>query len=494
MEFTSQITNIHLQKSGCLVVTVNKNNTSIAVKALDKASKGALKKILAQEDLREEVASTLFVSQLPGIAAERLLLVRVGDKTNSQDYVDIVTAAMKHLMRTKAKDAVSYMEECVVEGRDLFWKSLQTAYACFTAGYQFDAYLTHKKPFTLKTLMLHGDNAEDVETIEGALDFAQAVTKGMQLLKDLGNTPSNDCTPADLANTAKKIAAQYTQVKTTVFDHTQLKKMKMGALLGVGQGSAHTPKLITLEYQGGKAKDKPFVFVGKGITFDSGGISIKPSSNMEEMKYDMCGAATVLGIITACCEYELPINVVGVIPTAENMPSSTAYKPGDILTSYSGKTIEVLNTDAEGRLILCDALSYCEKFNPHVVINMATLTGAVIVALGHEASGILGNDQPLIDDLLRASRESHDLAWQLPLWPIYKEYLKSDCADIANCSNYRAAGTITAGIFLSLFTEKYRWAHIDIAGTAWTSRKGKMATGRPLPLLMEYLLAQCENA
>lgn len=492
MDYSSKATTIEKEKSGCLIVSVGKGNTSAAVKQLDKASKGGLKKIIAKGDLKTDAGSTLLLSHLPGIAADRVLLVRAGDKTDSQGYINIVTAAMKAVNATKAKNATSYLEEITVPKRDLFWKSLQSAYACFTANYKFESYLSKKKPNALKKLTIHGDNKTDVKTIAGAVDFASAVTQGMSLTKDLGNMPSNDCTPAYLAKTAKQLATKYKKVKTTVLDHVQLKKMKMGSLLAVGQGSANKAKLITMEYKGGNAKDKPFVFVGKGVTFDSGGISIKPSSGMEEMKYDMCGAATVIGLIKACCEYELPINVVCVVPTVENMPSSTAYKPGDILTSYSGKTIEVLNTDAEGRLILCDALSYCKKFNPEVVINMATLTGAVIIALGHEASGVMGNDQALIDDLIGASNESQDLAWQLPLWDSYKHYLKSDCADVANCGNYRAAGTITAGIFLSYFTEDYRWAHIDIAGTAWTTKQGKMASGRPLPMLMEYLLAKCE--
>lgn len=494
MEFLSKNTQIEKQKTGCLIVTIGKKlSLSKAASALDKAGKGALKKILQQGDLKVDAGSTLLLSHYPNIQADRVLLVRAGDELDSSGYVNMVTSAFNVLTNTEAKNATSYLEEAIVTDRDLFWKSLQTAYACFTASYRFNDYRAKKQKIALVKLTTHGANKQDVETIAGALDFASAVTKGMHLVKDLGNMPSNDCTPAYLAKTAKSLATKYAKVKTTVLDYPQLKKMKMGGIVGVGQGSDNTPKLISIEYKGGNAKDKPFVFVGKGVTFDSGGISIKPGSGMEEMKYDMCGAATVIGLIKACCEYELPINIVSVVPTVENMPSAKAYKPGDILTSYSGKTIEVINTDAEGRLILCDALSYCEKFKPEVVINMATLTGAAIVALGHEATALMGNDQALVDDLLDASRESHDPAWQLPLWDSYKHYLKSDCADVANCGNYRAAGTITAGIFLSYFTEQYRWAHLDIAGSAWATKSGKMASARPLPLLMEYLLSRCED-
>jgi leucyl aminopeptidase len=272
-----------------------------------------------------------------------------------------------------------------------------------------------------------------------------------------------------------------------VIDKTQMEKLGMGALLSVAKGSREAPKLIVAEYKGGKAKEKPVVLVGKGITFDSGGISIKPSASMDEMKYDMCGAASVLGTLTACAELKLPINLVGIIPTCENMPDGAANKPGDIVTSLSGQTIEVLNTDAEGRLILCDALTYSERFDPDSVIDIATLTGACVIALGSHASGVLGNHHPLVHEIINAGKASGDRAWELPMWDEYNEQLKTDFADMANVGG-REAGTITAACFLSRFTKKYHWAHMDIAGTAWNSGKNKGATGRPVPLLTQFLI------
>ncbi|MEE8118541.1 MAG: leucyl aminopeptidase, partial [Gammaproteobacteria bacterium] len=290
-----------------------------------------------------------------------------------------------------------------------------------------------------------------------------------------------------LAKEARKLASKNEKLKVSVLDETQMQKLGMGALLSVSRGSRQPAKLIVFEYRNGPAKQRPFAFVGKGLTFDSGGISIKPSAAMDEMKFDMCGGASVFGLIKAVAELDLPLNVVGIVPSSENMPDGDANKPGDILTSMSGQTIEVLNTDAEGRLILCDALTYCERFKPETVIDIATLTGACVIALGSHASGLLGNDENLIKDILKAGQKSHDRAWQLPLWKEYDKALKSPFADMANVGG-REAGTITAASFLSRYTNNLRWAHLDVAGTAWTSGSHKGATGRPVPSLVQFLL------
>jgi len=314
----------------------------------------------------------------------------------------------------------------------------------------------------------------------------------MSLTKDLGNLASNICTPTYLAKQAKDLAKAH-KLKATVLDEKDMEKLGMGSLLAVARGSEQPAKLIVLEYQGLAKKDNPVVLVGKGVTFDTGGISLKPAAEMDEMKFDMSGAASVLGTMLATAELKLPINLIGIIPATENMPSGKATKPGDVVTSMSGQTIEILNTDAEGRLILCDALTYAERYNPKLVIDIATLTGACVIALGNFTTGLLSNDEQLAQELLAAGEQAADKAWQLPLGDDYQELLKSNFADIANIGG-RAAGTITAACFLSRFTKKYRWAHLDIAGTAWKSGKDKGSTGRPVPLLMQFLINQAKTA
>jgi leucyl aminopeptidase len=325
---------------------------------------------------------------------------------------------------------------------------------------------------------------------EAAAARGGAIAAGMKLAKDLGNLPGNVCTPAYLAEEAKALARE-NGLGISVLEQAEIEQLGMGSFLSVAKGSDEPPRFIVLEYQGGGKKAKPVVLVGKGITFDSGGISIKPAAEMDEMKYDMCGAASVLGTLRAVAELQLPINVTGLIPTCENMPSGRANKPGDVVTSLSGQTIEVLNTDAEGRLILCDALTYAERLNPACVVDIATLTGACVIALGHVATGLLANDDGLARELLHAGDEAYDRCWQLPLWDDYAEQLKSNFADMANIGG-RPAGTITAAAFLGKFTKKYEWAHLDIAGTAWKSGKDKGATGRPVPLLVHFLAKRAE--
>jgi leucyl aminopeptidase len=310
----------------------------------------------------------------------------------------------------------------------------------------------------------------------------------MTLTKNLSNLPGNICTPTYLADQARKLGHKSSKLKVQILDEKQMEKLGMGALLSVSRGSRQPAKLIIMEYRGAKENSKPVVLVGKGLTFDAGGISIKPAAAMDEMKYDMCGGASVFGALQACLELDLPLNVVGVVPSSENLPDGDANKPGDIVTSMSGQTIEVLNTDAEGRLILCDALTYSERFEPDTVIDIATLTGACIVALGDQAAGLMANDQKLAQEVLDAGEHTRDRAWQLPLWEDYQEQLDSNFADMANIGNGKGAGTITAACFLSRYTKKFKWAHLDIAGVAWLSGKTKGATGRPVPLLTQFLL------
>lgn len=488
MQLQAKTTALEKQVTGCLIVAVHKDQElSSSLGQIDKATSGAIKTILDRGDLDQACGSTLLLSHLPKIEAERVLLVRCENHASGFDYINAVTAAFTAIAKTPTTDVICCLEEIDVKDHDLVWKATQTSLYAQTETYRFLEFKSDKKPLALKKVLLHGADRAALTDLNKGIERGSAIADGILYAKNLGQLPPNICNPSYLATQAKELAKTYTGLKVTVLDEKQLAKLHAGGLLGVGQGSATPPRLITLEYHGADKKDKPIVFVGKGITFDSGGISIKPAQNMEEMKYDMMGAASVLGLIKFCCEYKIPLNVVGVIATAENMPSGSAYRPGDILTTMSGKTIEITNTDAEGRVILCDALTYCERFNPDVVIDMATLTGAVIVALGHEATGIMGNNQALIDDLLTASQDACDRAWQLPLWDVYRDYMSSDCADIKNAGG-REAGTITGAIFLSHFAEKYPWAHLDIAGTAWKTKGGKMATGRPIPLLVQYLL------
>jgi leucyl aminopeptidase len=361
---------------------------------------------------------------------------------------------------------------------------------CEEACYRFDQFKQQKAgSANLRKVVFGLSDHSDIKSAGKALAIGRAIANGMSLTKTLGNLPGNICTPTYLAGQAKALSRRYPGIKTTVLETAQMKKLGMGSLLSVAKGSTEPPKFVVMQYLRGDKTKKPLVLVGKGITFDSGGISIKLALAMDEMKFDMCGAASVIGTLAACAELQLPVNLIGILACAENMPSGDANKPGDIVTSMSGQTIEVLNTDAEGRLVLCDALTYAERYKPAAVIDIATLTGACIIALGRVPSGVMGNDPQLIEDLKQAGIRSTDRVWELPLWDEYKSQLQSNFADLANVGN-REAGSIIGGIFLANFTGKYPWAHLDIAGTAWKSGGEKGATGRPVPLLMEYILSK----
>lgn len=365
------------------------------------------------------------------------------------------------------------------------WLGQQFANAVEKANYIYNATKPSEKSKTNLSKLSFVTDKSDVRALNEGLKIGQGLGQGINLARELGNLPGNHCTPTDLAEKALAMAKQYPKLKVKVLNQKAMERLKMGSLLSVARGSAEEPKLIIFEYTG-SAEKSPHVLVGKGITFDTGGISLKPGPAMDEMKFDMCGAASVFGCMQALCELGVNKHVVGIVAAAENMPSSTATKPGDVVTSMSGQTIEILNTDAEGRLVLCDALTYVERYSPKSVIDIATLTGACIIALGNHTNGLMSNNQALADTILEAAKSSGDLTWQLPLFDEYQGSLKSNFADIANIGG-REAGTITAACFLSRFTKKYAWAHLDIAGTAWKSGGHKGATGRPVELLFEYL-------
>ena len=371
--------------------------------------------------------------------------------------------------------------------RDRQWKTRQIVEVFNDAVYQFTACKSNKETDSKVEKITITAPETELGSAQTGLIQGKAIAEGINLTKLLADLPGNICTPAYLAEQALELGKKYPSLDISILEESDMEKLGMGALLSVSRGSRQPAKLITLDYRGGEKNGKPIVLIGKGLTFDAGGISLKQAPGMDEMKYDMCGGATVLGTLLAAAQMQLPLNIIGLIPSSENMPDGDANKPGDILTSMSGKTIEVLNTDAEGRLLLCDTLTYAERYNPDVVIDMATLTGACLVALGRVPSGLLGNNDALCNDLLAASETANDSLWRLPLWEEYQEQLKSNFADLANVGG-KDAGTITAACFLSQFAENFHWAHLDIAGTAWRTGQTKGATGRPVPLLSQYLI------
>ena len=489
MEFSIKQGNPEKLKSNCIVVGVFADGKlSTAAQMLDKVSKRTISSLVTSNDISGKSGSTLLLHKLTGIAAERILLVGLGKSSelSTQTALKILHATFTALNKTPIKNAALYLLDNAI-GEDSAWLIKQTVFIASEKYFRTDD--MKSKPAKAATLKQITFVTLDKPTtaLRTTLKQAAATASGMALTKTLGDLPGNICTPTYLAAQALALGKKYTSIKTTVLEEKGMQKLGMGSFLSVTRGSEQPAKLITMQYSGADKNQKPIVLVGKGVTFDSGGISLKPGAAMDEMKYDMCGAASVFGTLQAIAEMRLKINVVGVIPTCENMPSDRATKPGDIVTSMSGQTIEVLNTDAEGRLILCDALTYSAKFKPDTVIDIATLTGACVIALGHIASGVFSNEDSLAQELLTAGEQSHDRAWQLPLWEEYQPLLDSNFADMQNIGG-RAGGTITAACFLSRFTKDYRWAHLDIAGTAWNSGKKKGATGRPVPLLTQYLI------
>ncbi|MET3134237.1 leucyl aminopeptidase [Oxalobacteraceae bacterium GrIS 1.11] len=477
-------------KTGCVAVAVFDNKKlSQAAKALDSA--GDITAALKSGDISGKPGTTLLLRAVGGVGAERVLLVGMGsdEAVSEKNFVTGVQATLKAFATLGATDAIMALPMTEVKERDVNWAIRCVVQAAHETEYRPDSLKSKKDPAPAgvrKLVLALPANA----ATKTALAQGIAIANGIDLAKNLGDLPANFCTPTHLANTAKKLAKDYA-FELEVLDRKQLEALKMGSFLAVTAGSEQAPKFIVLKHMGGKAKDAPVVLVGKGITFDSGGISLKAGPGMDEMKYDMCGAASVLGTFRALGEMNLKLNVIGIVATCENMPSGRATKPGDVVTSMNGLTIEVLNTDAEGRMVLCDALTYAERFNPAAVVDIATLTGACVVALGHHNSGLFTRADAAHDELaaqlLAAGKSASDTAWRMPVQEAYNEQLKSNFADLANIGT-PGGGAVTAAAFLENFTRKYTWAHLDVAGTAWKSSGPKGATGRPVPLLSNFLI------
>lgn len=495
MEFGIKVGTPEKQRGACVVVGIfESRKLADSAKILDKITQGYIKNILASGDMDGKVNTSLLLHHVPGTQFKRVLLVGLGKEQEFKEktFLAAINTVLNALQRTAVTDATLFLSDFPSKERANEWKVSQIVIAATASHYRFDQ--LKSKPdngqSSLRKMVLCVNDRTELAACEEAMQQGLAIAHGMSLAKDLGNLAPNICTPTYLAKQAKDLAKTH-KLKVSVLEEKDMEKLGMGSLLAVAQGSEQPAKLIVLEYHGSGKKDNPVVLVGKGVTFDTGGISLKPGADMDEMKFDMSGAASVLGTLHAIAEMRLPINVVGIIPATENMPSGRAAKPGDVVTSMSGQTIEILNTDAEGRLILCDALTYAERYNPKAVIDIATLTGACVIALGNFTTGLMSNDDELAGALLSAGEQTGDRAWQLPLWDEYQDLLRSNFADIANIGG-RAAGTITAACFLSRFTKKYRWAHLDIAGTAWKSGKEKGSTGRPVPLLTQFLISQAK--
>ncbi|MBI5862481.1 MAG: leucyl aminopeptidase [Rhodocyclales bacterium] len=497
MEFSIKSGSPEKQRSACIVVGVYETGKlSTAAEALNQSTNQLLTEILRRGDMNGKTGATLLLQNPVDAKADRILLVGLGKEKEfgDKEYRAAISAAIKKLNNIGGADGSIYLTELQVKKRDVTWKIRQAVIASQEVLYRFDRLKSKPEETrrTLRKLTFQVANRTELAAAEAALAEGLAIASGMKLAKDLGNLPGNICTPTHLASEAQQLGKSH-GLSVEILDRSDMEKLGMNTLLSVARGSHEPPKFIIMRHNGGAKGAKPIVLIGKGITFDSGGISLKPGPEMDEMKYDMSGAASVLGTLKAAAAMKLPINVIGVIPASENMPGGAATKPGDVITSMSGQTVEILNTDAEGRLVLCDALTYVERFNPECVIDIATLTGACVIALGHIASGLLANNDSLADELLDAGRAACDRAWQLPLWDDYQEQLKSNFADMANIGG-RAAGTITAACFLARFAKKYTWAHLDIAGTAWRSGKEKGSTGRPVPLLTHFLLERASRA
>lgn len=442
------------------------------------------------------LGSTLLIHNANGLQTERILLVGLGKERSfsEKEFIASLKTTFKTLRGLGAKNTTVRLTEIAVKNRSSAWRIRHAVLAAQDANYTFDQFKTQKEtaPQRLKRITFTVTHKDERANAETALAEGIALAESVALARDLGNLPANICTPSYIA---EKVVALGTLLgfETSVLDRKEMADLGMNSLLSVSNGSQQPPKFIVAHYRGTEANTPPLIFIGKGITFDSGGISLKPGEGMDEMKFDMCGAASVIGALVFCARMRLPINLGVIVPATENMPGGTATRPGDIVRSMSGQTIEILNTDAEGRLILCDALTYAERFSPAAVIDVATLTGACVVALGHVANGLFSNNDRLANTLLGAAGESNDLAWRMPLFDDYQEQLKSNFADMANIGG-RPGGAITAACFLSRFASKFRWAHLDIAGTAWKSGGDKGATGRPVSLLAHFLLAHAHLA
>ncbi|GAB2729995.1 leucyl aminopeptidase [Halomonas garicola] len=499
MQFSVQTANPAKAETACVVVPVFKDGELLPAAArLDDASERLIGQLMERGDFDAALGNVLMVPFAPGLCTERLMLVGLGERKDCREaaFLKALDAASEALIKLPADDAVIAFADVPLDERDSAWKARKVLEAVLGAGYRFDRFKTSpaESP-VLERVALCARDSDEAALIEQGAAIGRAIGEGINHTRTLANLPGNVCTPRYLAAEAEALAAESDGALTAeILDEDALEALGAGSLLSVGRGSVEPTRLIVMHYRGADNPDEaPHVLVGKGITFDSGGISLKPGAGMDEMKFDMGGAASVFGTAKAMLGIRPAMNLVFIVAAAENMPGSAATKPGDIVTTLKGLTVEVLNTDAEGRLALCDALTYAERFEPASVVDIATLTGAAIIGLGHHASGLLANDDDVALDVLDAGETAWDRAWHLPLWDEYQEQLDSNFADLANIGG-KPAGTITAGCFLSRFTQSYPWAHLDIAGTAWHSGKQKGATGRPVGLLTQYLLDRQNEA
>lgn len=497
IQFSSSVIDPLKHTTDCLIVGCYEGITLSATgSAINAADAQQVEAILTREHFQGKAGQHLLLLNPQGIAATRLLVLGLGTATEGAITADNYRKAIQKigdaLRATTCTHLTLALADVVVVNQSVEWQARQVAEQLSLLDYRADKLKSKPAEVSLQLKKVtFATSKNDTTEANKGLALGQAIAKGVNLARELGDLPGNICTPSYLADEAKRLGHSHAKLSVSVLEEKQLKELGMGSFLSVTAGSDQPAKLIVLEYKGATKKQAPVALVGKGITFDTGGISLKPGAGMDEMKYDMCGAASVLGAFQTVLDLNLPINLVGVIAAAENMPNGSATKPGDIVTSLSGQTIEILNTDAEGRLVLCDALTYTERFKPKVVVDIATLTGACVIALGNHATGLFSNNDELAKALLKAGEEAADRAWHMPLWDEYQKQLDSNFADIANIGG-REAGSVTAACFLSRFTKKFNWAHLDIAGTAWRSGGAKGATGRPVPLLVQFLLNQQE--
>ena len=483
--------------SDCVLVGVYADgDLGVGAADIDQSSKGVLKKLVKDGDLNGKVGSSLLLTAVAGVRARRVLIVGLGKANNLTigKFRRAISTAAKLIKTSKIADVVSYLNLESVGETDAYYAARYTVETIGSELYRFTETKSGRPsrgPALKEICIAVASRGDAAKALRGA-EHGQAIVGGMSLARDLGNLPPNICTPAYLGRTAQKLGRQYKSVTTKVLGEAEIKRLGMHSFLSVTSGTELPAKLIVMQYKGA-GKDKPIVLVGKGITFDAGGISLKPGPGMDEMKFDMCGAASVIGTMAVVAKLKLPVNLTVVVPTCENLPSGTATRPGDIIESMAGKTIEVLNTDAEGRLILCDALTYSRRFKPAVILDVATLTGACVIALGHHHTAVMSRSDALARDIMAAGVAADDRAWQLPIDGEYEQQLKSNFADFANIGG-REGGAITAASFLSKFTSGMNWAHLDIAGTAWKSGSAKGSTGRPVPMLSEIVLRHCHAA
>ena len=486
-----RITNALNRSTGCVVVPIFKGKKlSTIAKIFDKEANGLITAAVRRGDISGAFNESLMIQSPINMKTQRILLIGCGmpKSLDNQNLKKVYSTILKSLISANNKDAIVFLEELfesIGEKHNDSYSLLSNI--ATTASYQYIETKSNSKKISLKKITINVSPSIQIKSASDGIRQGQAIGEGINISRQLGNLPANICTPNYLASQAKKMASNHPRLSTKVLNEKQMNKLGMNSLLSVTAGTVQPARLIVMEYKGATKKQQPYVLVGKGITFDSGGISLKPGGRMDEMKFDMCGAASVFGTMDAITNLNLNINVVAIVAAAENMPNGNATKPGDVITSMSGQTIEILNTDAEGRLVLCDALTYAERFNPKAVIDIATLTGACVVALGKPASALYSNNEKLAEQLLIAGNSSTDRAWQMPLWDDYQSQLDSNFADMANLGGPEG-GSITAACFLSRFTQKYAWSHLDIAGSAWLNGSTKGSTGRPVGLLTQFLI------